>query len=113
MIKKSMIITTIVCCGLISKSLFSQEKTENKQLKFIGIESGFEFLSTDLPEFNFIRGDISYYGLGSSTDYLETSYQEWYVGAKTEFRFLNDKCGVLTGFRYTKTNSYISKDKQF
>ena len=94
--------------------LFSQEndtievKPKIKIPKFIGVEAGFDFMTSDIPDYDFIRGDIDYFGSGSYTSHLESMNRIWYTGIKGEVRTKNDKFGLLTGVRYIKSNSYIS-----
>ena len=109
MFKTLKFITIFLCFSLWGIGIYGQEKAEKKRKKFIGFESGFEFMTSDVPDYTFIRGDIDYFGSGSATDYLDCLNREWYVGLKTEIRTKNDKFGLLTGFRYTRSNSYLSK----
>ncbi|MFC2104477.1 hypothetical protein ACFLS4_03890 [Bacteroidota bacterium] len=91
--------------------IYGQEKEKEMPIiKFICIEIGIDFLDSDIPNYDFIRGDISYLGSVSATDYLSGYFQKWYFGLKAEVRSKNNKFGLLGGIRYSSTNSSLGKN---
>ena len=78
---------------LITDTLFGQQE----RYRFIGVESGIDFQDCELPEFEFIRGDISSYGAGNVANDLMWYFQKWYLGIKIEIRSNKNKFGL---FRY-------------
>ncbi|MCK4662742.1 MAG: hypothetical protein KAT68_07750 [Bacteroidales bacterium] len=90
---------------LITDTLFGQQE----RYRFIGVESGIDFQDCELPEFEFIRGDISSYGAGNVANDLMWYFQKWYLGIKIEIRSNNNKFGLFSGLRYTKINTSLGK----
>lgn len=77
--------------------------------KYIGIETGMEFQSCKIPEYDFIRADIPDYGYGNASNNLAGYYDEMYAGLKTEIRSKSEHFGLLIGLRYTKVSSSLGK----
>lgn len=100
---------TLLILLSLTNSILAQEVEKKERLKFIGIEAGIDFLDSDIPNYDFIRGDITYYGSGSVSNSLQGFFQKWYLGLKTEVRSKNEKFGLSSGIRYTKINSSLGK----
>ena len=105
MIKNIFTKTILIILILKAGTLIGQEE----RLKFIGIETGMEFQSCNIPEYDFIRADIPNYGYGNASNNLAGYYDEMYAGIKTEIRNKTNRFGLLTGIRYTKASSSLGK----
>lgn len=90
-------------------------KGQEENLKFLGIESGATYHPTESVHYDFIRGnvDVSTFGIGDNNNSLSMDFQKWYVGAKTEFRFKENKIGLLCGVRFSEVNSSLSKSTSY
>jgi len=88
--------------------LFAQDE-DSVRFRFVGAETGFESQHTDAPEFDFIRGDVTYYYTGYSSDNLSLCFQKNYYGAKVELRSKNNKFGLFGGLRYTRIFTSLGK----
>ncbi len=80
--------------------------------KYLGVEGGMDFQGVNVPDYDFIRGEISYYPeyYGSSSQ-LQGSYQKWYLGAKTEIRSKSNRFGLFAGLRFSRVNSSLGKNQ--
>jgi hypothetical protein len=85
--------------------LFSQEK----RLKYIGIEAGTTFHMNEMSNMEYIRGDIPSYGNGYSTSSITSLCQELFFGLKAEILSMNDRFGLSAGIRYSRINSSVGK----
>jgi hypothetical protein len=85
---------------------FAQET----RLKYIGVESGVTFISSEMSDIDFVRGEIpSYYG-GYKTNTLTSLSNKVYLGIKSEIYSLNSKFGFMGGIRYTRLNNSVGKN---
>jgi len=85
--------------------------TQESKQKFIGIETGIDFLTGDLPLKESIRGDVpSYYNTGVATKNLSILFYKNYFGIKTEIMLFSDKLGLSGGFRFTNMHASIGKN---
>jgi hypothetical protein len=92
---------------LASGNSFSQ----NTRLKYLGVESGMNFIESELPDMSSIRGDIPNYSYGYSSSSLTTLSSIWFAGVKSEIFSLNDRFGLLGGLRFSQLINSIGKDK--
>lgn len=77
---------------------------------FIGAEAGMAFIESEMPNMDYIRGDISSYSGGYSTNSLTSLTYKSYVGIKPELFSLNNKLGFLGGIRYSRINNSVGKN---
>jgi hypothetical protein len=99
----------LLCLVLIHISSISIKA--QGRVKFIGIESGANFIQCENVNKSYIRGDMSavYYGDGISQS-IKSEMHKIHLGTTVEVRSLNDKFGFITGLRFTQLNSSISKN---
>lgn len=83
--------------------LFSQEAENKKFAKFIGIETGYVLYGSEFSQPDLIRKQDQY--SYPSDIYNNTIMNNWYIGAKTEFRSKDYNIGVLTGLRFSSLYS--------
>jgi len=96
---------------LINFNAISQNaEKETKRLKYFELEVGNESFDSEIPKYDFIRGDIDYFGAGTSADHIEGFCTKWYVGIKTEIRSKSNKFGLSGGIRYSHMGSSFGKD---
>jgi hypothetical protein len=90
---------------IYSNNSWSQEK----RLKYIGVESGITFISSVMANKDNVRGDIpNYYDLYSSSS-LTNLCSKSFVGVKSEIYALNDRFGLSLGLRYSYVYCSIGK----
>jgi hypothetical protein len=82
---------------------------QDVRLKFLIVESGFDFISCLEPGKDWIRADINPYSYGYAADQIRSLLYNGYFGVKYEYRFLKNKFGVTSGIRYTRMKSSIGK----
>jgi hypothetical protein len=93
--------------------------TQNQCPKYIGLEIGMYFPSSEIPEKDFIRKETApYYYEESPTENIYSSMTLGYTGIKTEYLLFENKFGITAGARYTNITSsigYLSdkSDKDF
>jgi hypothetical protein len=92
-----------------SSAASSQETPKVKQ-QFVGIEAGAFFISADITNMDYIRGDMPSYPFDNSSHNLTSLMDKVYFGIKTECFSLNDKWGVQAGLRYSQTSSSVGKN---
>ena len=82
-----------------------------QSLKFIGVETGIDYIGGEAIGRDDIRRDIgfNYYGAHSLLN-LQGELYKYTLGVKFEQRTKNEKFGLLTGLRYSHVNSFINKD---
>lgn len=109
----SLLLVTFLYNVSIAQEITDKQKSKKEKIvraKFIGVESGIDFLSSTIPDYDFIRGDITYYGAEVSESHLSGFFQKWYTGVNFEIRSNNEKFGLLGGLRYISTNSSLGKN---
>lgn len=94
---------------LYANKLSAQEESKkNAYLKFIGIESGSVFYGSNFKNDDFVRKQDQ---LNYPTDiYNSTSFHNWHIGSKIEFRFTEYNLGIKTGIRFSTLNSKTGTD---
>ena len=86
---------------------FSQET----RLRYIGVESGMNFIESEMPDMNLIRGDIPNYSMGFSSSSLTSLSYSWFAGVKSEIFSLNDRFGLQGGIRFSQLSNTIGKNE--
>lgn len=89
----------------------SNSFSQYPRLKYIGLESGMTFISCEMPDMNYIRGDIPNYATGFSTSSLTNLSYLWYAGIKGEIFSLNDRFGLQAGLRFSQVSNTIGKEE--
>jgi hypothetical protein len=107
------IITFLFASVLFIQPVLLVAQEEKK--KFIGLESGYNYYVSESKNFDFIRGsvDVSTFGIGDDSNSLSVDFQNWYVGAKSEYRFHDNKLGLLCGIRFSEVSSFIKKSTSY
>ena len=92
-------------------TLYGQE--EVKEQKFIGVEAGYDYQNYDILDFDFIRGDNSYYG-HSGGQSVDSYFNKWSFGVKGEW-IPKSQVGFIIGLRYINVSSGMveSSSKSF
>jgi hypothetical protein len=100
-----------LCCLVLIFLIPSLSAKAQNRIKFIGIESGANFIQCKPVNKSYIRGDNStvYYGDGISQS-IKSEMYKIHLGATIEVKSLNDKFGFITGLRFTQLNTSISKN---
>lgn len=108
---KSVRFFSIVVLIFFYKFIIAQDYSVNlDRSKFISFETGIDFLNSDIPEFDFIRGDIDAYGTGSSTNHLTAYFQKFYFGVACEIRTKNNLFGLSSGLRFSRINNSLGEE---
>ena len=84
---------------------FAQETRQ----KYVGIEAGMTVMGSEMSNMDYVRGNISDYYDGYSTNSLTSLTYRSFVGIKYEIYSLNDRFGLLGGLRFSRMNSSIGK----
>ena len=100
-ILSSFLTTIFVICFM---SVFAQDGNT----RYIGMESGINVIFTELPEYDFIRGDMDDYGGGVHANELTGYCSSWYAGVKTESRSKNKHFGFTSGIHFTRLSSNLT-----
>jgi Outer membrane protein beta-barrel domain len=106
---KTKLILTGVLLLLMGVSIYGQEKKQDKNLKFIYLESGIDFISCGAPDKDYIRADIDPFYTSYASDYIRSLMYNEYFGVKFEYRILKNLLGVSGGVRYNRMVSSIGK----
>ena len=90
-------------------ALWAQEVRQ----KYIGIETGFTSIESEMSNMDFVRGDIpsypSEYSTNSTSNLTSLSAKN-FIGVKFEIFYLNDRFGLFGGLRYSRMYSSIGKN---
>ncbi|MEA3445350.1 MAG: hypothetical protein U9R19_11575 [Bacteroidota bacterium] len=83
--------------------------------RFVGVESGINYQACESTNYDFIRGtvDVSTFGINDDVNSLNMSFEKWYFGIKSEYRFKENKVGLLYGIRFSQVNSSLSKSTTY
>jgi hypothetical protein len=85
--------------------------SQDARLKYMGVESGMNFIESKMTDIGLIRGDIPNYYIGFSATSLTTLSYAWYAGVKSEVFSLNDRFGLSAGIRFSRLNNTIGKEE--
>jgi hypothetical protein len=85
--------------------------SQDTHLKYVGLESGMNFIESEMYDINTIRGDIPNYSMGFSSSTLTNLSYTWFAGMKSEIFSLNDRIGLQGGIRFSQINNTIGKDE--
>jgi hypothetical protein len=85
--------------------------SQNTRLRYIGVESGMNFIESEMTDIDAIRGNIPNYSMGFSTGSLTSLSYIWFAGVKSEIFSLNDRFGLQGGIRYSQISNSIGKDE--
>jgi len=85
---------------------------QDKPFRSISFEAGVDFINCEPPDDkDYIRADVVPYNYYyESASYVMALLYKNYYGLKFEKRILNNKLGVVSGIRYTRTDASIGKD---
>lgn len=78
--------------------------------QFIGAEAGMAFIESEMPNMDYIRGEMASYSGGYSNSSLTSLTYKSYIGIKPEYFSLNNKLGILAGIRFTGINNSVGKN---
>jgi len=78
---------------------------------FIGAEAGMAFIGSEMPNMDYIRGEIAYYPSGYSSSSLTSLTYKSYIGIKPEYFSLNNKLGIMAGIRFSGINNTVGKNR--
>ncbi|MFH1119110.1 MAG: hypothetical protein V1775_04750 [Bacteroidota bacterium] len=78
--------------------------------KFAGIEAGMTFISGEMSDMDYIRGDIPYATGYYSPPYLKSMMYKGFAGIKSEFVSLNNKFGFSGGVRFSQINCSVGRN---
>lgn len=111
MIKPFRAVIAVFILFLLDKPTIGQENIiSNNRLKFISFESGIDFLDSNIPDYDFIRGEVNNYSEGSATDHLLGYFQKIYFGMSLETRTKNNLFGITGGMRFSRINSSLGEE---
>jgi hypothetical protein len=100
---------TCVLLLLLAVSLSGQEVKKQKNLKFIYLESGIDFISCEQPDKDYIRADVDPYYYNFVSDHIRSLLYDEYFGVKFEYRLVKNLLGLSGGLRYNRMVSSIGK----
>jgi hypothetical protein len=78
--------------------------------KFIGAEAGIAFIESEMPNMDYIRGEITSYPGGYTNSSLTSLSYKSYFGVKPGYFTLNNRLGIQTGIRFTRINNSVGKN---
>ncbi|MDO9255959.1 MAG: hypothetical protein Q7U54_10640 [Bacteroidales bacterium] len=78
--------------------------------KFIGAEAGIVFIESEMPNLDYIRGEIASYPGGYTNSSLTGLSYKSYFGIKPGYFTLNNKLGIQVGIRFTRINNSVGKN---
>lgn len=78
--------------------------------KFIGVEAGITFIESEMPDMDYIRGEIATYPGGYTKSSLTGISYKSYFGLKPGYFTLSNKLGIQTGIRFSRINNSVGKN---
>lgn len=85
--------------------------SQEARQKYLDVETGLDFLSSNLLFKDNIRGEMpQYYSMDESGRHVSNVYFKDYLGVKAEIFSLNQKLSFSAGLRYTRGHSYLGKN---
>lgn len=102
--------TTTIALLLLLCTAFVYGQEEPVKKYFIGLEGGITSIQSEMPDVDFIRGEIPLYSSGYSINSLTSLTHRSFMGIKTEVITANNKFGISGGLRYSRMTSSIGKD---
>jgi len=88
---------------------FAQES----RLKYVGVEGGSIDIVSNVSNVNYIRGSVAPYSNGYSTNDLACISSRNFYGVKGTIFSQNDRFALLTGLRYSRIISSVSRNSNF
>jgi hypothetical protein len=83
---------------------------QETQQKFIGAEAGIVFIESEMPNLDYIRGEIASYPGGYTNSSLTGLSDKSYFGIKPGYFTLNNKLGIQAGIRFSRINNSVGKN---
>lgn len=79
---------------------------------FLGIETGMTFMSCEMNNLDYVRAEMPVYPMDYySTSSISSLLYNSFLGFKPEFFLKNDRFGIASGLRYTRTNASIWRNQ--
>ena len=101
--------STLLILSLVLICTLKASAQDEKPFYYLSFEGGAHVIFIYIPEYDFIRGDLSSYGGGSVSETIYGQSDYWYAGVKLNKRTANQRFAFGTGIRYTQFNSSLGK----
>lgn len=101
-------IFSVCCLYMVSLCGWSQEES---RIRLIGLEAGADAILGEVPEHDYIRAEVSYYG--ESEKNLQSLAYKFYGGVKTELRSRNNTFGFSGGLRFSRIVTSLGKGSSY
>jgi hypothetical protein len=85
-------------------------KSQEARQKFIGIETGMNFIGGKMSDMDHVRGDVPSYSSANPANNLTSLMYSSFVGIKPEYFSLNNKFGFGAGLRYSHMISTVGRN---
>lgn len=102
---KSILLICVLSCFQVN-ILLAQDESQ----KFLDVETGMIFFDGNMSNMDYVRGTISYYYPGYSTNSLKSFSYKSFAGVKGEITSVNKKFGLLAGVRYSRITSLVKNN---
>jgi len=103
---KLKILLSVFLSAIVAVSGLSQDT----KTRCLSVDAGIDFISGGPPEKDYIRADRGQFFSDFPTTSLRGLFYRNYVSIKGEKTVLNNKVGLVSGIRYTRTESSIGKE---